>query len=465
MIEQTSGRVRPPLFLDHRSTDEFAPRPHSPADLQTIERVFEGVDDAHRRTGRSATQIVSDRVGTAIGLRELNRQWGAEYFEIPAEATVDASIAEEVFASGDVVIDVQTHFVAPHSSEFWNAGLAVYREHAPDWWTEMDDIVERNLAEYITNVFLECETAVAVLTSGPGVDENRTLWNDEMAATRELIDHLAGQGRMLNHAVVHADLPQEIEAMDEALELYRPVGWKVYTPGRPGADGWVGGWMLDDEEVGVPFLERARELGTTLICSHKGLSGFVDDASPRDIGPAARLFPDLDFVVYHSGYEFPLDDEENEGPYRDETADFGVNRLLRSLDDAGLAPGANVYAELGSTWFGLVRRPREAAHVLGKLIDRLGEDRVLWGTDSIWYGSAQPLIDAFRTFQIPDDMCERYGYSKLTPAIKDKILGQSAASLYGIDLERARRMAAADDLAWARAALTDVKTNGFDALR
>ena len=23
-------------------------------------------------------------------------------------------------------------------------------------------------------------------------------------------------------------------------------------------DGWVGGWMLDDEQHGLPFLERAR---------------------------------------------------------------------------------------------------------------------------------------------------------------------------------------------------------------
>ncbi len=103
--------------------------------------------------------------------------------------------------------------------------------------------------------------------------------------------------------------------------------------------------------------------------------------------------------------------------------------------------------------------------MLGKLIQRLGEDHVLWGTDSIWYGSAQPLIDAFRTFQIPDDMCEQYGYAKLTPAVKEKILGRSAASLYGIDLEHARRMSANDDLAWARAAHADVKANGFAGLR
>jgi len=43
--------------------------------------------------------------------------------------------------------------------------------------------------------------------------------------------------------------------------------------------------------------------------------------------------------------------------------------------------------------------PDEAAHVLGKLLSRVGEDRVLWGTDGIWYGSPQPQIMAFRAFQ------------------------------------------------------------------
>src|SRR5882762_11497555 len=226
--------------------------------------------------------------------------------------------------------------------------------------------------------------------------------------------------------------------------------------------------------VGLPFLERARELDVRLVCVHKGLSAFVDNGSPRDIGPAARAFPDLDFVVYHSGYELPLDlpgapegsgdRVSEEGPYTDELARRGVNRLLRSVEEAGLGRNSNVYAELGTTWFSLIRRPREAAHVLGKLIAALGEDNVIWGTDAIWYGSAQPLIDALRVFQIPDDMCEQFGYTKLTATTKAKILGQNAASLYGIDLDQARQTAKNDDLAWARQLVQELQSNGFDGL-
>jgi hypothetical protein len=118
------------------------------------------------------------------------------------------------------------------------------------------------------------------------------------------------------------------------------------------------------------------------------------------------------------------------------------------VEAAGLGPGSNVYAELGTTWFMLLSRPHDAAHVLGKLLLHLGEDNVVWGTDSIWYGPTQPVLDAFRAFQIPDAMCEEFGYPKLTPELKRKILAGNAAPLYGVDLDELAVAAASDDLSW-----------------
>jgi hypothetical protein len=43
---------------------------------------------------------------------------------------------------------------------------------------------------------------------------------------------------------------------------------------------------------------------------------------------------------------------------------------------------------------------------------------VLWGTDSIWYGSPQDQIQAFRSFRIADELVERHGYPVLTPELK-----------------------------------------------
>jgi hypothetical protein len=117
-----------------------------------------------------------------------------------------------------------------------------------------------------------------------------------------------------------------------------------------------------------------------------------------------------------------------------------VNALVKSLQDNGVAPNSNVWAELGSTWRGVMSDPTQAAHVLGKLLKYVGEDRVCWGTDCIWYGAPQPQIVAFRAFQIDAELRDQYGYPELTTALKAKIFGLTSAQLYGIDAE-ARRCA------------------------
>ena len=162
---------------------------------------------------------------------------------------------------------------------------------------------------------------------------------------------------------------------------------------------------------------------------HKGLSGGSRYSSPMDIGPAARTHRDANFVVYHSGYESGT----FEGPYTAATAEVGVNRLIASLERAGIGPNENVYAELGTTWWNVMRTPTQAAHVLGKLLKHVGEDNVVWGTDCLFYGSPQPQIQAFRAFRITEEFQERYGYPELTKELKAKVLGRNAARLYGIE--------------------------------
>jgi predicted TIM-barrel fold metal-dependent hydrolase len=454
-----------PNFLKRLSTDEYSPSPYSDIDRKVIARTKDSLGSLKSRY-RLRPQQLHQASATAAGLIALNAEHG-HYFDVSPEALMDDVTAAAGFSGEGLVIDVQTHFMAPHAMRAVPSSALqdMYRAVMPDWWTEIDDIVHFDLATYITNVFLESEVAVAILTSGGGLDDTRQLFNDEMAATRALVDGLAGSGRLLQHSVVHADRPEEIAAMPAWAERYKPAAWKVYTPGRWGAGGWDGGWMLDDEEHGFPFLEQARACGVRRICAHKGISVMVDNGSPRDIGPAAKAFPDLEFLVYHSGFEFSHFGAPPEGTYTDATANEGINRLIHSCQSNGIGPGGNVYPELGTTWFALIRRPIEAAHVIGKLLRYFGEDNVLWGSDSTWYGSQQPLIDAFRSFQIPDEMCERFGYPKLTPAIKDKVLGGNAARVYGIELESMRPRVMDDDLAWARRLLDDYRRSGFAALR
>jgi predicted TIM-barrel fold metal-dependent hydrolase len=214
--------------------------------------------------------------------------------------------------------------------------------------------------------------------------------------------------------------------MQQLLDEHPIAAWKMYThaPGQ--------GWYLDDHDASAPqvgnrFLEQVSEVGPPIVSVHKGFGGGSEYASPVDIGPAAKAFPDISFVVYHSGFE----SGNEEGPY--DPNGGGIDRFIKSLEDAGVGKGQNVYAELGSTWFVAMRDPNEAAHVLGKLLATVGEDNIVWGTDSIWYGSPQVQIDAFRSFEITPEFQDRFGYPALTDEAKRRILGLNAARLYGVE--------------------------------
>ena len=75
-------------------------------------------------------------------------------------------------------------------------------------------------------------------------------------------------------------------------------------------------------------------------------------------------------------------------------------------------------------------------HLIGKNIKHYGVDHVIWGTDCLWWGSPQWVIDAFKRFQISDELCEKFGYTKLTKEDKAKIFGLNAAKIYGVDVQR-----------------------------
>ena len=139
----------------------------------------------------------------------------------------------------------------------------------------------------------------------------------------------------------------------------------------------------------------------------------------------------------------------------------GVDSLVKSLLDNGIAPNSNVYAELGSTWRLVMRDPTQAAHTLGKLLRYVGEKRVLWGTDAIWYGSPQDQIQALRAFQISPELQQRHGYPALTPEIKADILGLNAAPIYGVDAVKARKRAEGDPIDRLKSAYREAPRPSF----
>lgn len=107
--------------------------------------------------------------------------------------------------------------------------MGFIRDVAPDRWQRLDPAIHLDMGSYLHHIFVESETAAAVLTCTPGDDRHSILTNPEITATREPIDRLAGTGRLINHSIVHPNAPGELDQMESLMERGKPVGWKVYT--------------------------------------------------------------------------------------------------------------------------------------------------------------------------------------------------------------------------------------------
>ncbi len=357
-------------------------------------------------------------------------------FEISPEAPTEPEAAEGAVGGEEFIMDVQGHLLEYDLNPVFN-GEGFYASFPQQHCGEDDPRVCYSIEHFLEAFFIRSDTNVVVLSALPIYPEGSPLSPEIMFETRRIVEGLCRDERILLHGQVLPNvgsLDSVLQGMEDVARSHPIRAWKTFTHFPDFFDPGGGAWWLDDHEaglpqVGEPFIRKSVEIGITTICVHKGFSGGSRFSSPMDIGPAARKNRDVNFVVYHSGYE----SGGFEGPYTSATAEVGVNRLIASLERAGIGPNENVYAELGSTWWNVMRTPTQAAHVLGKLLKHVGEDNVVWGTDCLFYGSPQPQIQAFRAFRISEEFRERYGYPELTKELKAKVLGLNAARLYGIE--------------------------------
>jgi hypothetical protein len=92
---------------------------------------------------------------------------------------------------------------------------------------------------------------------------------------------------------------------------------------------------------------------------------------------------------------------------------------------------------------------------MGKNIKHYGADHVIWGTDCLWWGSPQWCIDAFKRVQSSDELCEKFGYKKITKEDKAKIFGLNAAKVYGFDAKAKRKAFPSDTFERLKTAYLD----------
>ena len=436
---------RLPIKLDSTSNGEFAPIPLAPAVLTANRLARARIGEAAKRIGWSRRSFLKSACGTATTLLAMNDAFAqfkktGGFFELPREAGLDGALAEATVGGDEFIFDIQGHHVNPKGNwRRWDNQWVYILRFFPQSSCGEDAIDCFSAEHFIREVFLDSDTDMAVLSAVPAAPEDNPLSTEEAAATRAMVAAMESQHRLLIHGLVHPNLKGQIEAMTVQKEKFGVAAWKTYTQWGPEGIGY---W-LDDPEFGIPFIEKARALGVKIICIHKGLPLFrlkPEYGTCRDIGPVAKHYPDMAFIVYHSGYE----PGKPEGPYDPANPKSGVDILIKSLQHHGIKPNSNVYAELGSTWRLVMQDPDQAAHLLGKLFKYVGEDNVLWGTDSIWYGSPQDQIQAFRTFQIAEPLRDRHDYPALTAELRAKVFGLNAAKPYGVSPEEIQRRNAKD---------------------
>jgi uncharacterized protein len=444
------------------SNEEFPPLPQTPAQAAVEHRILAEAARLAPRLGLTRREFLRSTGGMAASLLAMNAVFGRFFDVLPVEAADPQAFqvrqGEPVF-----IFDAQLHYVSagydPQDAEasrrggISKQGLLGLRRGSrrlnPKLASDRGTMADLSWENFVKEVFFDSETSIGLISTPPGpYPQEAVVPPKEMTHIRDEINRVTQSRRMLAHGLITPQLGQaDLDFMDQQAATLKVDAWKGYTGAAP--KGFDRGWFVDDEKIAYPMLERARKLGVRRVCLHKGLPlGPVADYNhPRDLIKAAKDFPDLDFLVYHAGLlGVSAPSPSGEVPW---TSEF----CQMKKKEPGLK---NLYMELGSTFGQLVTtQPAACAHVLGQVVDAFGPDHVVWGTDSIWYGSPQWQIEAFRRFEIPEALLEKHGYAPLTRAVKEQIFGLNAARLFGVDVAATRNEIPKDYLTRMKMAYLD----------
>src|SRR6195256_5205554 len=274
---------RLPIKLDSTSNGEFAPVPLSPANLAANRVAHEPASSFSKKTNPPRRRFLVSSCGAASTLLAFNAANAAAgrsggFFDLPKDAALDQQLARVQVgpAKDEFIFDVQGHFI-----------------DTPKGNAKSSEV-------FIKDVFMDSDTDVMVLSFVPSRRDAEPVTIQAADAVRRIVERLQGTHRLLLHGRVNPNQPGDLETMDELKEKWGVSAWKTYT--QYGAGGK--GYFLSDD-VGTRFIEKARALGVKVICVHKGLPfgrQSYEHSQCTDIGVVAKRFPDMTFIVYHSGF-------------------------------------------------------------------------------------------------------------------------------------------------------------------
>jgi len=351
--------------------------------------------------------------------------------------------------SGQMVIDGHTHFLRDDTrlmgfvKQRENVGKFGWNKSLAEKEQTIEDLKFNN---YLKEMYMDSDTKVALLSNSPSeVPEDWFIPQAQVFATREKVNKEAGSRRMLAHFTFTPGWPGWLDQVEEAVERFKPDSWKGYTVGdNTHKDLAKHPWRADDEKLMYPFYEKIAKTGIKNVCIHKGLFAPATEqqypnlrpyADVSDIGQAAKDWPQLNFLVYHSAYRWVG------GKPADGMAEFDQTGRSSWTSDLAEIPAKygvnNVYGDLGQLFaWTSVAEPRLAAALMGILAKGLGPDRILWGSDALWTGAPQWQIEGLRRLEISEDMQQKHGFKPLGPAdgpVKSAIFSGNTARLYGLE--------------------------------
>jgi hypothetical protein len=430
------------------SNGEFNPSPQNDTQRKIKSAILAEADILAKKNNVSRRAFLRSASGFALSFAIMNEHYGNVFGATQAEAS-DVAMAEERAAAlrDQFIFDDQLHFVY---EGFSFEGLIGLRKYGMEKWVpakyrdKQTQFEQLQFANFLKEVYFDSDTKIGILSGAPADNPNNWfLSNPEMKRAQDLMDELCGSRRMWSQAILRPIAPGWLDEMDRCIAEQKPISWKGYTVGDPLSNSDFP-YRLDDEKLMYPAYEKMVKSGINKFCIHKGLlpNDYADTfhawkhAMVDDVGKAAKDWPQITFIIFHSGLK-PLNDypESHLQKFRETGRIDWVSDLAEIPEKYGVS---NVYAELGSCFANcVISHPQHAAGLLGTLIKGMGEDHVVWGTDSVWYGSPQWQIEAMRRMEIPEDMQKKFGFAPLggdNSPVKQKIFGLNMARIHGLDL-------------------------------
>ena len=407
------------------------------------QRIFELADQYSRKLGISRRSFLQGSGGMAVSFMAMNEVFGPTFLVSEAEAAEPAA-TREMWPKKEFILDLQTHHVKDSM-----VGPTMFRTLTGKFGLNpaladgkpSPDSLHR--ANYVKEIFFDSDTVMACITGAAfGPPSSYVLTSEEMVATRNAVNEAAGSRRMLSHGIGTPTNPNWLDDAERQVKELKIDAWKFYT-GDP-----LGPWRHDDERVAYPFYERSLKLGVRNICTHKGLplpGPGRDFFRPDDMVKAAKDWPDINFIVFHSGMQHMM----TTVPPGESGIDANGNipwttEFCRQIKASGVK---NIFLELGAVFgHSVITHPEVCGHLLGQVIAAVGADHVIWGTDSIWWGSPQWQIEAFRRFQIPEMLQDKFSYQPISTQDRAQIFGLNSARLFAINVKEARQAIPGDSL-------------------